>query len=105
VNIQLHLDIATENIQLQLDNMTMDIQLQLDNFPQNLQLQLDDSTRIFHLQLEILTTESFPKLTRILTNHVWVHATLNREHGCQDSFYTLQRLYTFPVSSVFITHQ
>jgi hypothetical protein len=74
--------------------MTMDIQLQLDNFPQNLQLQLDDSTRIFQLQLEILTTEPFPKLTRILTNHVRVHATLNHEHGCQDSF-TLCRGCTY----------
>jgi hypothetical protein len=66
--------------------MTTDIQLQLDNFPQNLQLQLDNSTGIFQLQLEILTTEPFPKLTRIPTNHVRVRATLNREHGYQDSF-------------------
>jgi hypothetical protein len=53
--------------------------------PQNLQLQLDDSTRIFQLQLEILKTE-IPEQTRIPTNHVRVHAALNREHGCYNSF-------------------
>jgi hypothetical protein len=78
----------TMDIQLQLDNHPMNIQLQLDNFPQNIQLQLDDSTKIFQLQLEHLTTELIP--TKILTNHVKVHAALNREHGCYNSF-TLYR--------------
>jgi hypothetical protein len=100
VNIQLQLDITTENFQLQLVNTRMDFQLQLDITIRKLQLQLDkttmslqlqlgDSTRIFQLQLEILTT----KPTKILTNHVRVHAALSHEHDCYNSF-TLYRRCT-----------
>jgi hypothetical protein len=114
-NIQLQLDNATTDNQLQLDNTTrklqlqldytaMSLQLQLDNSPQNLQHQLDDLARIFQLQLEILTfiahhrvslwptlTKTIPNTTileptRIPTNHVRVHVTLDHEHSCHDKF-------------------
>jgi hypothetical protein len=85
MDIQLQLDITTRKLQLQLEKTIMSLQLQLDNSPQNLQLQPDDSARIFQLQLENANNRTISKPSNIPTNHVRVHATLNREQGCYNS--------------------
>jgi hypothetical protein len=39
------------------------------------------------------------------TNHVRVYAAHDREHDCYNNFYTLQRLYTFSMSTDLVTRQ